>query len=79
MAELEPQLAPAAPGKFEVARDFLLDTRVEMDKVSWPSKDELYNSTRAVLISAMVLGMVIGLLDFFLQKILIDFVGSLTR
>ena len=31
----------AGPGKLAVARDFLVATRAEMDKVSWPPKDEL--------------------------------------
>jgi preprotein translocase subunit SecE len=79
MAELEPQVAVAGPGKLESAREFLLDTRAEMDKVSWPSREELTQATRVVLISAIVLGLVIGLVDLILQAVLIDGVAKLTQ
>ena len=80
MAEqLEPQLAPAGPNKIVAVRDFLVDTRAEMDKVSWPPKDELTRATKAVIIFALSLGVVIGLVDFLLQKILINGVGSLAK
>lgn len=76
MAELEPQ--PATPGKLAAARDFFVDTRYEMDKVSWPTKDELTKATKSVLLSALALGVVIGLVDYILQLILINGIGSLT-
>jgi preprotein translocase SecE subunit len=80
MAEqLEPELAPAGPNKIVAVRDFLVDTRAEMDKVSWPPKDELTRATKAVIIFALSLGVVIGLVDFLLQKILINGVGSLAK
>ncbi|MGH7523497.1 MAG: preprotein translocase subunit SecE [Gemmatimonadales bacterium] len=79
MADLEPQLAPAGPNKIVAARDFLVDTRAEMDKVSWPSKDELTKATKAVLLFALALGVLIGLVDFVLQKILIDGLALLAR
>jgi len=80
MAEqLEPQLAPAGPNKIVAVRDFLVDTRAEMDKVSWPPKDELFKATKAVILFALSLGVVIGLVDFLLQKILINGVGSLAK
>ena len=70
MAEMKSDVAVAGPSKLVAARDFLVDTRAEMDKVSWPPKDELTKATKAVLFSAMFLGLVIGLLDVILQKIL---------
>ena len=79
MADLEPEVAVAGPGKLVAARDFLVDTRAEMDKVSWPPRDELISATRQVLISALVLGVIIGLVDWLLQKILIDGLAALTK
>ncbi|HEY3933040.1 MAG TPA: preprotein translocase subunit SecE [Gemmatimonadales bacterium] len=79
MAELEPQLAPAGSNKLVVARDFLVDTRAEMDKVSWPPKDELIQATKSVVLASLALGVVIGLADWVLQKILIDGLALLTR
>ena len=66
-------------GKLAEARDFFVDTRIEMDKVTWPTRDELSLATRQVLIAALALGVVIGLVDFILQQILINGVGSLAR
>lgn len=70
-AELEPQVAVPGPGRLEVAREFLLDTRAEMDKVTWPTREELIAQTKAVVIAALALGVFIGLLDVILQKLLI--------
>jgi len=80
MAEqLEPQVATAGPGKLVATRDFLVDTRAEMDKVSWPPKDELIKATKAVLWAALLLGVIIGLVDKILQWILIDGLAALTK
>jgi preprotein translocase SecE subunit len=66
-------------GKLAVARDFLIDTRHEMEKVSWPGRPELTASTRAVVIGSIVLGVTIGLVDKLLTLILINGVGALSR
>jgi preprotein translocase SecE subunit len=66
-------------GKVTVVRDFLLDTRVEMSKVSWPAKEELIKATRAVIIGSMVLGLTIGIVDRLLRLILINGVSALVR
>ncbi len=68
-----------APGKVAVVRDFLVDTRLEMDKVSWPAKPELIASTRAVILGSLLLGVAIGLVDKLLQLILVDGVALLSR
>lgn len=79
MADLEPQAATAGPGKLVAARDFLVDTRAEMDKVSWPPKDELIKATKAVLVAALLLGVIIGLVDKILQFVLIDGLAALAK
>jgi preprotein translocase SecE subunit len=67
------------PGKLAAMRDFLVDTRAEMDKVNWPAKPELIQSTRAVIIGALLLGVAIGLVDKLLTLILVDGVAMLAR
>lgn len=67
------------PGKVAVVRDFLVDTRAEMDKVSWPAKPELIQSTRAVIIGSIILGVAIGIVDKLLQIILVDGIAMLGR
>ena len=73
------ELVAPKTGKLAATRDFLVEARTEMDKVSWPPKDELIKATKAVLLSALVLGVIIGILDFLLQKILIDGLAALTK
>jgi len=51
----------------------------EMKKVTWPSKPELVKATRMIVIVSLVLGVAIGLLDWMLQKILVDGVAALAR
>ena len=79
MDELEPQASGGATGKVVAARDFFVATRHEMDKVSWPSRPELTAATRAVVLGALGLGVVIGVLDWILAKILVDGVAVLER
>lgn len=68
-----------SPGRIARMRDFLVQTRAEVDKVSWPAKPELIQSTRAVIIGAIVLGVAIGLVDKILQVILVGGVAMLSR
>ncbi|HRP08998.1 MAG TPA: preprotein translocase subunit SecE [Gemmatimonadales bacterium] len=67
------------PGRIAKIRDFLLHTRAEVDKVSWPAQPELIQSTRAVILGAIILGVAIGLVDKILQMILVGGVAMLTR
>jgi len=73
------QVQQEEPGKVGMVRDFLVDTRIEMDKVSWPAKPELITSTRAVILGSLLLGVAIGLVDKALQLVLVDGVALLSR
>lgn len=48
---------------------FFNDVKLEMTKVSWPTKDELIGSTAIVLISLAILSSFIGFCDLILSKI----------
>ena len=61
------------------AVNFVVQARAEMKKVTWPTRDELVKATRMILIFSVVLGIMIGILDWVLQKILIDGVTALAR
>ncbi|HEX6089252.1 MAG TPA: preprotein translocase subunit SecE [Gemmatimonadales bacterium] len=71
--------AADAPGRLEGARGFLVATKAEMRKVTWPTRPELIKATRMIIILSMILGVTIGLLDFGLQKILVDGVARIAR
>jgi preprotein translocase subunit SecE len=58
---------------------FFRAVRTEMEKVTWPTRPELIKATRMIVILSIVLGIAIGLLDWVLQKILVDGVAALAR
>jgi len=64
---------------FGSVRDFLVDVRAEMRKVSWPTQDELKDATKRVVLMTVAIGTAIGLLDLVLKKILVDGIAALTR
>lgn len=49
---------------------FFSQVKTEMKKVSWPSKQELINSTIVVLVSTIILALYIGVCDLFLSRII---------
>ena len=49
---------------------FFKEVRMELGKVSWPSRNELTVSTMAVVFFTVVMAAFIGILDFALVKIL---------
>ena len=49
---------------------FFGDVRSEMDKVSWPTWDELRSSTYVVLTLSLILIIFLFVIDFVLAKIL---------
>jgi preprotein translocase subunit SecE len=62
---------------YEKATIFLKEVRVEMQKVVWPSKQEVYGATFVVLVSTVVLTIAIGIEDRLLSSVL-DLILSLT-
>jgi preprotein translocase subunit SecE len=61
------------------ARDFLVAVRAEMGKVSWPTQQELVKATRMVVVLAIIVGIVLGLVDLLLTKVLVEGVAALGR
>ena len=49
--------------------NFFKDIKLEMIKVSWPSRDELMGSTVIVVVSLAILSVFIGICDVLLSKI----------
>ena len=48
---------------------FFKDIKIEMGKVSWPTKDELIGSTVIVLVSLALLSLFIGICDAGLSSL----------
>jgi len=60
-------------------RDFLAGVREEMRKVTWPTRDELVKATRMIVALSIILGVVIGLMDWVLQLIFVEGIAQLAR
>ncbi len=48
---------------------FLSEAKLELKKVTWPSKEEVKGSTIVVLTITAILGVYIGVIDFILSNI----------
>jgi preprotein translocase subunit SecE len=49
---------------------FISEVIVELKKVSWSTRKELIDATWIVIISSTFLGIFIGVVDFFLSKLI---------
>jgi preprotein translocase subunit SecE len=55
---------------YEKMAVFLREVKVEMQKVVWPSKQDVYGATFVVLVSVVILTIAIGIEDRILTAIL---------
>lgn len=78
MANVQPDRG-AAPGAFQRGVDFLTGVNAELKKITWPTREELVETTKRITLLAVAVGVMIGLMDWVLQKILVDGVAALTR
>jgi len=44
-------------------KKFFINVKAEMQKVSWPSREELLNSTSVVIVSVILLAIFVGVID----------------
>ena len=47
---------------------FLKETKTELTKVTWPSKNEVIGSTIVTVVVSLILSLFIGVVDFILNK-----------
>lgn len=50
-------------GVVSAVKDYVKDVRVEMSKVSWPSRAELRESTTVVIVMVFLVAILIGAID----------------
>jgi len=64
----------AVKKKLAELKKYLLEVWAEVNpqkgKVSWPSKNEIVSSTMVVLVSIVLVGAYIGVVDFVIQYLL---------
>jgi preprotein translocase subunit SecE len=56
--------------------EFLKESRLELKKVNWPSREEVLTSTRVVIISILVIAAVIALMDYVIKTIIFTIIGG---
>ncbi len=50
------------------AKQFLIEAKQELKKVTWPNKQQTMNSTWVVILVTVVLAVFLGVVDMFLSK-----------
>lgn len=60
---------------FEKIRKLLSEIVVEMKKVTWPTREELKESTKLVIIATFVVTLFVGLIDQLLSLIIRRLLG----
>ena len=55
---------------FEKIKQFLREFRIEMKKVSWPSRKEIVASTGVVLVVVLIISFYLGVADLVFSKLL---------
>ena len=74
MAESNQKPAEKKPGIFARIRKYFRDTKSEVKKVVWPTRQQIVNNTGVVIACIIVVGAFIGVLDavftFGLQTLL---------
>jgi preprotein translocase subunit SecE len=58
---------------------FLRDARAELGKVTWPTREELIDATKRVVIMTLAIGVVLGVLDWALTQLLVEGVAAVAR
>ena len=53
---------------FEKITQFITEVKVEMQKVSWSTREELIGSTTVVIVSTLLLAIFIGIVDIVLSR-----------
>ena len=48
---------------FDKLKRFLIETRIEMRKVTWPTRSELTDSTKIVIVATFIVTLFIGIVD----------------
>jgi preprotein translocase subunit SecE len=72
---LQVRVLPGLPFKqskamIERIKLFLTETRTELKKVTWPTREELRESTKVVIVSTIMVTIFVGIVDQILSRII---------
>lgn len=54
----------------ERIKNYLAETRTELKKVTWPSRQDLVDSTRVVIVATLIVTVFTGIVDQILSRII---------
>jgi preprotein translocase subunit SecE len=54
----------------ERIKTYLSETRTELKKVTWPSRQDLIDSTKVVIIATLIMTVFVGIVDQVLSRII---------
>ncbi|MCD8390350.1 MAG: preprotein translocase subunit SecE [Firmicutes bacterium] len=69
--------AAKKPGLMTKITRFFKDTKAELKKVTWPTKEQLIHNTGIVLAFIIIFTIILSLLDFGFQELFAWFTGLL--
>jgi len=61
------------------ARNFVQECVVEMEKVTWPDRDQLRNATWVVILFTILISLVIWIMDTISRLVIVDFIMGIFR
>ena len=56
------------------ARVFIRECATEMERVTWPDRDQLRNATWVVILFTILVSIVIWIMDFISRLVIVDFI-----
>ena len=68
-----PAVVARVQDRWQNSLQFLREVRVELKKVTWPSRAEVIGSTAVVIVASFVVSFFLGAVDLVLQKLLESF------
>ncbi|RJQ68833.1 MAG: preprotein translocase subunit SecE [Desulfobacteraceae bacterium] len=66
----KPKVPGAEPGFLQKSIQFLREVKIELKKVTWPSRKQTMGSTVVVIILVMIISLFLGLVDFGLSSLI---------
>ena len=69
-AVAKPTVKERTSGTIETIRQFLREVRIELSKVTWPTRKDTIASTSVVLVIVFLIGAFLGIVDLGLSRIM---------
>jgi preprotein translocase subunit SecE len=66
----KPKTPVAEPGILQKSIQFLREVKIELKKVTWPSRKQTVGSTVVVIVLVIVISLFLGLVDFGLSSLI---------